>query len=62
MVHLCGLATDFCVNFSALDAVKEGFEVFVIEDACRAINLDGSLDAARTAMEQAGVRFEKSES
>lgn len=61
-LHLCGLATDFCVNFSALDAVKEGFEVFVIEDACRAINLDGSLDAARTAMEQAGVRFEKSES
>jgi nicotinamidase/pyrazinamidase len=60
-LFLCGLATDYCVNYSALDAAKKGFEVVVFEDACRAIDLDGSLAAARTAMEQAGVRFERSE-
>jgi nicotinamidase/pyrazinamidase len=54
---LCGLAADYCVAFSAIDAAKEGFEAVVIEDACRAIDLDGSLAAAREAMTQAGVRF-----
>ena len=56
-VFLAGLATDFCVNFSALDAVKEGFGVALIEDGCRGIDLDGSLAAARQAMSQAGVTF-----
>lgn len=56
-VVLAGLATDFCVRFSAIDAVREGFAVVVIEDACRAIDLDGSLDAARRAMMEAGVRL-----
>lgn len=56
-LFLCGLATDFCVNFSALDARKEGFETAVIEDACRAIDLDGSQAAAMTAMAEAGVEF-----
>lgn len=56
-LFLCGLATDFCVNFSALDAVAEGFEVVVFEDACRAIDLDGSLAAAKTAMLEAGVEI-----
>ncbi len=50
-----GLATDFCVGWSALDAVKEGFDATVILSACRAIDLDGSLDAALTAMRDAGV-------
>ncbi len=54
---MCGLATDFCVYFSAVDAAKAGLEVVVIEDACRGIDLDGSLAAARAAMTQAGVRF-----
>ncbi len=54
-VYLCGLATDFCVTWSALDARREGFEVSVIEDACRAIDLDGSLAAARAEMRTAGV-------
>ncbi len=54
-VFLCGLATDFCVHYSALDARREGFETVVIEDACRAIDLDGSLDAAIAAMNGAGV-------
>ena len=54
---LCGLAGDYCVAYSAIDAAKDGLEVFVIEDACRAIDLDGSLATAREAMTQAGVRF-----
>ena len=54
---LCGLATDYCVRFSAVDAATAGLEVVVIEDACRAIDLDGSLAAATDAMTQAGVRF-----
>ncbi len=54
---ICGLATDYCVHFSALDAAKSGLEVVVIEDACRGIDLDGSLAAAKAAMTQAGVRF-----
>ena len=54
-VVLAGLATDFCVNFSALDAARLGFAVTVLEGACRGIDLDGSLDAAREAMRAAGV-------
>ena len=53
----CGLAGDYCVAYSAIDAAKDGLEVIVIEDACRAIDLDGSLATAREAMTQAGVRF-----
>ena len=54
-LFMTGLATDFCVAFSALDARKEGFEVVVIEDACRAIDLAGSLAAAWEQMNAAGV-------
>ena len=54
-VFCCGLATDFCVRFSAEDARKNGFDTFVIEHACRGINMDGSLDAAMVAMKEAGV-------
>lgn len=54
-VFLAGLATDFCVHFSAVDAAREGFACVVIEDACRAIDLEGSLAAARGAMAEAGV-------
>jgi len=52
---LAGLATDFCVNYSACDAAKLGFEVTVALDACRAIDLDGSLEASLAAMRAAGV-------
>lgn len=52
---MVGLATDFCVQFSALDAARLGFAVTVREDLCRAIDLDGSLAAARSAMAAAGV-------
>jgi len=53
---IVGLATDFCVNYSALDAARLGFEVTVREDLCRAIDLQGSLAAARAAWAEAGVR------
>jgi nicotinamidase/pyrazinamidase len=54
-VFLAGLATDFCVAYSAVDARKAGFAVVVIEDACRAIDTGGSLAAAWTRMSDAGV-------
>jgi nicotinamidase/pyrazinamidase len=54
-VFLCGLATDYCVGFSALDARAAGFEAVVIEDACRAIDLAGSLAVAWAKMSAAGV-------
>ncbi|MCG6558534.1 bifunctional nicotinamidase/pyrazinamidase [Ruegeria sp. 1NDH52C] len=52
---LVGLATDFCVQYSALDAARLGFAVEVRMQACRAIDLDGSLTAAVSAMKAAGV-------
>lgn len=55
---MVGLATDFCVNFSAVDAARLGFGVKVREDLCRAIDLDGSLGAARDGMQAAGVTLE----
>ncbi|RMH51284.1 MAG: bifunctional nicotinamidase/pyrazinamidase [Alphaproteobacteria bacterium] len=55
---LAGLATDFCVRFSALDARKLGFDVTVRLDLCRAIDLDGSLAAAIAEMRAAGVVLE----
>jgi len=54
-VFLAGLATDFCVAYSAVDARKAGFEVVVIEDACRAIDTGSSLAAAWERMNDAGV-------
>ncbi len=60
-VYLCGLATDFCVAWSALDARRLGFDTWVIEDACRAIDLDGSLTNAWREMLAVGVRRIQSE-
>ncbi len=56
-VTLAGLATDFCVAYSALDAARLGYRVTVVMDACRAIDLDGSLAAAIARMRDAGVRL-----
>ena len=61
-IFLCGLATDFCVAWSAQDAIDLGYEVAVIEDACRGIGLpepDGgtSLDAARHRMRARGIKL-----
>lgn len=51
-----GLATDFCVNWTAQDAAKAGLEAFVVEEACRAIDLDGSLARAWADMAALGVK------
>lgn len=56
-VTLAGLATDYCVAYSAIDAARLGFGVAVRLDLCRAIDLDGSLAAACDAMAAAGVRL-----
>lgn len=55
-LFFAGLATDFCVSYSAVDARRTGFEAFVIEDACRGIDVDGSMGAAWYRMTNAGVR------
>lgn len=54
-VTLVGLATDFCVGFSALDATRLGFTTTIKLDACRAIDLDGSYDMMLARMRDAGV-------
>ncbi|MDH2436308.1 bifunctional nicotinamidase/pyrazinamidase [Pokkaliibacter sp. MBI-7] len=54
-VYVVGLATDFCVAWTAMDAARSGFKTAVIEDACRGIDLNGSLAAAWDAMAKAGV-------
>jgi nicotinamidase/pyrazinamidase len=55
-VFVGGLATDFCVAWTALDARKAGFEVYVVEDACRGIDNQGSLAKAWADMAKAGVK------
>jgi nicotinamidase/pyrazinamidase len=56
-VFCVGLATDFCVRFSAVDARRQGFEATVIESACRAIDMEGSLAGARREMTARGVEL-----
>ena len=56
-IYLCGLALDFCVYFSAIDGVNLDLEVNVIKDACRAIDLDGSLEMAINDMKNKGVNL-----
>lgn len=56
-VYLVGLALDFCVAWSALHARREGFVTYVVIDACRAIDSDGSLERAMAEMQDAGVIF-----
>jgi len=60
-VFVTGLATDFCVAWTAMDARRSGFTTYVIEDAARGIDLQGSLAAAWAAMEKAGVKRIKSD-
>ena len=55
-VYCCGLATDFCVAWTAIDARAAGFATYVVEDACRAIDLNGSLAVAWHGMTNAGVQ------
>lgn len=60
-VVLTGLATDFCVYYSAIDAVRQGFGVTLVTDACRAIDLDGSLASATADMLASGVALRTSQ-
>jgi nicotinamidase/pyrazinamidase len=55
-IFLAGLATDYCVYYSALDARRLGFDAVVVESGCRGIDLAGSLAAAHAGMAEAGVR------
>jgi nicotinamidase/pyrazinamidase len=54
-LFLAGLALDFCVRYSAEDAVREGFAVVVVEDACRGIDVQGSMAATRASLAALGV-------
>ncbi|MEO1022395.1 MAG: bifunctional nicotinamidase/pyrazinamidase [Bacteroidota bacterium] len=56
-LFVCGLATDFCVKWSALDAIDLGYSVHLIHDACKGIDIDNSLQLAIREMEEAGVIF-----
>ena len=56
-LYTVGLATDFCVKWSILDGIKEGFNMHIVEDAVKGIDLDGSLDAAWSEMKDAGVNI-----
>ena len=58
ILTLVGLATDFCVAYSALDAARLGFQVTVLEPACRAIDLNGSLASAKALLIAAGVDWQ----
>ena len=55
-IFLAGLAFDFCVRYSAEDAHREGLDVVVVEDACRSIDVDGSMAATRQALATLGIR------
>ena len=55
-VYVAGLATDYCVKFTALDAVREGFKTFLVVDVCRGVDLrDGDVDRAIVAMKSKGI-------
>lgn len=56
-LYLCGIATDFCVNYSALDAAKLGYKVHVVEDAVKGIDIDNSVAASIDKMQRAGAIF-----
>jgi nicotinamidase/pyrazinamidase len=57
-VYILGLATDYCVKFTALDAVQEGFKTWLIEDGCRGVNLKpDDVDIAKREMKAAGVKL-----
>tara|TARA_B100001248_G_scaffold258260_1_gene242116 strand:+ start:7687 stop:8283 length:597 start_codon:yes stop_codon:yes gene_type:complete len=56
-INLVGLATDFCVNYSAQDAANLGYKVSVLDKMCRAVDLNGSLAAAKSEMQNCGVEF-----
>ncbi len=59
-LYVVGLATDFCVKWTILDALKLGYNVYLVEDAVRGIDMDGSVNAAIKEMKEAGVNLIRS--
>ncbi len=60
-LYIVGLATDFCVKWSVLDGIDEGFTMHVVEDAVQGIDLEGSLDAAWIEMKEKGTKITTSD-
>lgn len=60
-LYITGLATDFCVKWSALDAVKQGYKTYLIENAVKGIDIEGSVEQSLKEMKEAGVEFITSE-
>jgi nicotinamidase/pyrazinamidase len=61
-VYVCGLATDYCVKFTALDSIGVGFKTSVVVDACRGVNVnEGDVDKALEEMKEAGIALVESE-
>lgn len=56
-LYTVGLATDFCVKWSVLDGIDEGFNMYIVKDAVKGIDLDGSLDVAWKEMKEKGVKI-----
>ncbi len=56
-LYVCGLATDFCVKWSVLDGIKEGFTIHVLEDAVKGIDIEGSVEKAWKEMKSAGANI-----
>ena len=56
-LYTVGLATDFCVKWSILDGIDEGFNMYIVKDAVKGIDLDGSLKAAWNEMQEKGVNI-----
>lgn len=62
-VYICGLATDFCVKFTGLDALKQGYETVVLEDLCKGVNMNpADSDKALNELHNAGGAIEQSTS
>jgi nicotinamidase/pyrazinamidase len=55
-IFIAGLAYDYCVRFSAIDSMRAGFETYVVEDACRAVDMEGSVASTEYDFNEAGVR------
>ncbi|MFP4622145.1 MAG: bifunctional nicotinamidase/pyrazinamidase [Bacteroidales bacterium] len=60
-LYVTGLATDFCVKWSVLDGIREGFTIYLVEDAIRGIDVNGTLKQALDEMKNAGAKFVKSD-
>lgn len=55
-VYICGLATDYCVKYTAIDAIREGYKTVLVSDACRGVNINaGDVDNAISEMQQCGI-------